>query len=69
MKGQINFFDYKKGFGFITSESGEAFFFGLGSFSEIKYKGIRKAIAEKATLTFEVAENEKGPIATNLQFA
>ncbi len=62
MKGQVKWFDSKKGYGFITEESGKEIF--------VHYSGIVaggfKSLNEGQTVEFEVADGAKGEQAVNV---
>ena len=61
-KGEVNWFDSKKGYGFITSENGKEIFV---HFSGIAAKGF-KSLNEGQTVEFEVANGAKGVQAVNV---
>ena len=62
MKGTVKWFNAKKGFGFISDETGKDVF--------VHYSGLNmdgfKSLEEGATVEFEVVEGAKGPQATNV---
>lgn len=62
VSGVVKWFNDKKGFGFITQESGPDVF--------VHYRAIqgsgRKSLFEGQKVTFEVAQGEKGPQAENV---
>ncbi|MDE6570106.1 MAG: cold-shock protein [Alistipes sp.] len=62
MTGTVKWFDGKKGYGFITEESGKEIF--------VHYSGIAaegfKSLNEGQTVEFEVAEGAKGEQAVNV---
>jgi CspA family cold shock protein len=60
--GTVKWFNDAKGFGFITSESGEDVFV---HFSAIQARGFR-SLAEGATVEFEITNGPKGLQATNV---
>ncbi|WP_300797113.1 cold-shock protein [uncultured Alistipes sp.] len=62
MKGQVKWFDSKKGYGFITAENGKEIFV---HFSGIVANGF-KSLNEGQTVEFEVANGAKGEQAVNV---
>lgn len=62
MTGTVKWFDGKKGYGFITEESGKEIF--------VHYSGIAaegfKSLDEGQAVEFEVAEGTKGEQAVNV---
>ena len=63
--GTVKWFNDTKGFGFITSDDGTDVFVHQ---SDIAIEGFR-SLAEGQAVTFEVAQGDKGPKATNVQKA
>jgi len=61
-KGTVKWFNEKKGFGFITEESGTDVFV---HFSAIKSDGF-KTLEEGERVTFDVSNGPKGPQAANV---
>ena len=61
-KGKVKWFESKKGYGFLLSDSGEEFF--------IHYSGINaegyKTLNEGETVVFDVIDTEKGRQAINV---
>ncbi len=58
--GTVKFFNYKKGYGFITVESsGDEIF--------VHTKNVIDKIRDKNKVTFNIEKSEKGPIATNVR--
>ena len=61
-KGTVKWFNYQKGYGFISDEQGNDVF--------VHYSGLNmdgfKSLEEGATVEFEVVEGAKGPQATNV---
>ncbi len=62
LKGTVKWFNKEKGFGFITSEEGKDYFV---HFSGIVGEGFRN-LEEAQSVTFEVEEGAKGPIAVKV---
>lgn len=62
MKGQVKWFDSKKGYGFITCEGGKELFV---HFSGIAAEGF-KSLVEGQQVEFEVADGAKGEQAVNV---
>lgn len=62
MKGQVKWFDSKKGYGFITEESGKEIFV---HFSGIASEGF-KSLNEGQQVEFDVASGAKGEQAVNV---
>ncbi len=60
--GVVKWFNPEKGFGFIERESGDDVFV---HFSDIVSDGYR-TLDEGDAVTFEVAEGDRGPKATNV---
>ena len=60
--GTVKWFDAKKGYGFITQESGDDVFV---HFSAIQDDGF-KSLEEDAEVEFEVVEGDKGLQAENV---
>ena len=61
-KGTVKWFNAKKGFGFISDESGNDVFV---HFSALKMGGF-KVLEEGDQVEFEVVNGEKGPQAANV---
>jgi CspA family cold shock protein len=61
-KGQVKWFDQKKGYGFITREDGDDIFV---HYSAITGQGF-KTLNEGDEVEFEVTEGQKGLQATNV---
>jgi len=57
VKGKVKWFNSKKGFGFITPESGDDVFV---HFSEIQADGFRN-LEEGDSVEFEVENDQRGP--------
>jgi CspA family cold shock protein len=61
-KGQVKWFDQKKGYGFITREDGDDLFV---HYSAINRDGF-KTLDEGDEVEFEISEGKKGLQATNV---
>jgi CspA family cold shock protein len=61
-KGNVKWFDEKKGYGFITTGEEEDIFV---HFSEIQGEGF-KTLKEGDEVEFEISENDKGKYATKV---
>ena len=59
-EGTVKFFNYKKGFGFITVKDSEEEIF-------VHSSNLIDKIKDKNHVTFNVEESDKGPIATNVR--
>ena len=62
MKGTVNWFNAKKGFGFISDEDGNDVFV---HFSALQMDGF-KVLDEGDQVEFEVIDGDKGPQAANV---
>lgn len=62
MKGTVKWFNAKKGFGFISNESGEDVFV---HFSALQMDGF-KVLEEGDSVEFDVIDGDKGPQAANV---
>ena len=62
MKGQVKWFDSKKGYGFITGENGKEIFV---HFSGIVKDGF-KSLVEGEAVTYEIESGAKGEQAVNV---
>ena len=62
MKGTVKWFNAKKGFGFISDETGNDVFV---HFSALQMDGF-KVLDEGDVVEFEVIDGEKGPQAANV---
>ncbi|WP_300328638.1 cold-shock protein [Fusobacterium sp.] len=62
LQGKVKWFNKEKGFGFITSEEGKDYFV---HFSGIVGEGF-KNLEENQSVSFEVEEGAKGPIAVKV---
>ena len=63
--GTVKWFNATKGYGFITGEDGTDYF---AHFGEIEMDGFKK-LEENQSVTFEVGEGEKGPVAKDIKAA
>ncbi|MBQ1680952.1 MULTISPECIES: cold-shock protein [Agathobacter] len=61
-QGTVKWFNAKKGYGFITDESGEEIFV---HFSAINSEGF-KELKDGEKVEYEVVDGEKGPQAANV---
>ena len=61
MKGTVQRFYFKKGFGFIEDEEGAEYFFHYTDFN-----GEKRDIETNTVVNFTAEEGEKGPCATNV---
>ncbi len=61
-RGQVKWFNEKKGYGFISQEEGDDIFV---HFSGIKGEGLR-TLREGDEVEFEITEDKRGPKATNV---
>ncbi len=62
--GVVKWYNADKGYGFISCNEGNDVFV---HHSQIKEKGPNKDLHEGESITFDIQENEKGPMAINLQ--
>jgi|TARA_B110000263_G_scaffold82449_1_gene72139 CspA family cold shock protein len=65
MEGTVKWFNASKGYGFIEGEDGTDYF---AHFGEIQTEGF-KTLKDGQSVTFEVADGEKGPVAKNIVVA
>ena len=63
LKGKVKWFNYNKGFGFLTQENGPDVFV---HFSEIQGDGF-KTLNEGDDVEFDLTEGERGPKAINVK--
>jgi CspA family cold shock protein len=59
-EGTVKFFNYKKGYGFITVKDSEEEIF-------VHTKNLLDKIREKDQVTFNIEKSPKGPIATKVR--
>ena len=62
-EGKVKWFDPKKGYGFIQRDEGDDVFV---HFSSIEGDGF-KSLEEGQKVTFEIADSDKGPQASNVK--
>lgn len=62
MEGQVKWFNRRRGFGYITGEDGNDYFV---HFHAINMEGY-KYLNDGQKVTFDPAEEEKGPCAENV---
>ena len=61
--GTVKWFDAKKGYGFITPSNGEKDLFV--HHTSLQMEGF-KTLNEAQTVTYEVGDSDRGPVATNV---
>lgn len=62
--GVVKWFDAERGFGFISCNEGNDVFV---HHSQVKEKGTDKELHENESVTFDIEDGKKGPMATNVQ--
>lgn len=62
--GTVKWYSMEKGYGFISCNEGNDVFV---HHSQIKEKGPEKDLHDGENITFDIQENEKGPMAVNVQ--
>lgn len=62
--GIVKWFNEEKGYGFISCDEGDDVFV---HHSQIKEKGTEKDLHEGQSVSFDVEDGEKGPMAVNVQ--
>lgn len=62
--GIVKWFNTEKGYGFISCDDGNDVF---AHYSQIKENGPEKHLHEGESVTFNIEDGEKGPMATNIQ--
>ncbi len=62
--GIVKWFNDEKGYGFISCDEGDDVF---AHHSQIKENGPEKDLHEGESVTFDIQDGKKGPMATNIQ--
>ncbi len=62
--GIVKWFNQEKGYGFISADDGNDVFV---HFSNIKEEGNNKDLHEGESVSFDITEGQKGPMAINVQ--
>ena len=62
--GIVKWFNQEKGYCFISCDEGDDVFVHI---SQVKEKGPEKDLHEGESVSFDISEGEKGPMATNVQ--
>ena len=62
-QGTVKFYNPTKGFGFITTESGEEIFFHK---SNVKNTGFRDVLVQGDNVSYELKQEQKGKRAYNI---
>lgn len=62
--GIVKWFNQEKGYGFISCDECDDVFVHI---SQVKEKGPEKDLHEGESVSFDISEGEKGPMATNVQ--
>ncbi|NFS61090.1 cold shock domain-containing protein [Clostridium botulinum] len=62
--GIVKWFNDEKGYGFISCDEGDDVF---AHHSQIKENGPEKDLHEGESVTFDIQDGGKGPMATNIQ--
>ena len=62
MQGTVKFFNESKGFGFITTDSGEDVFVHISALDGL-------SINEGDSVTFEIVDGKRGKAASNVRLA
>lgn len=62
--GVVKWFDTERGYGFISCNNGNDVFV---HHSQVKEKGNDKDLHEGESLTFDIEEGTRGPMAVNVQ--
>ena len=63
LEGKVKWFDSKKGFGFIQSETGNDVFVHYSSIESSGFKNLEEGQA----VQFEITEGQKGPQASKVR--
>ncbi len=63
MKGNVKFFNERKGFGFITAEDGKDYF--------VHQSGVEDSVTlrENDEVTFDIEQGDRGPKAVNVKLS
>ncbi|EOR21145.1 cold shock protein [Clostridium sartagoforme AAU1] len=61
--GVVKWFDNERGYGFISCEQGNDVFV---HHSQVKENGPDSSLHEGENVSFDIKENEKGPMAVNV---
>jgi len=61
-EGVVKWFSAKKGYGFIEQDNGQDIFVHFSSINESGFKTLN----DGQRVSFEVEENERGPVAKNV---
>ena len=65
-KGKVKWFDFRKGYGYVTDENGTDFFIHHSGITEGRhFTGFK----EGDEIEFEVVQGQKGPQASNAKIA
>ncbi|WP_040192034.1 cold-shock protein [Clostridium culturomicium] len=62
--GIVKWFNQEKGYGFLSCDDGNDVFV---HHSQVKEKGTEKDLHEGQSVSFDVEDGEKGPMAINVQ--
>ncbi|AWK51949.1 cold-shock protein [Clostridium beijerinckii] len=62
--GVVKWYDTERGYGFISCNEGEDVFV---HHQQVKEKGTDKYLHEDESVTFDIENSEKGPMAINVQ--
>lgn len=62
--GIVKWFNQEKGYGFLSCDGGNDVFV---HHSQVKEKGTEKDLHEGQSVSFDVEDGEKGPMAINVQ--
>lgn len=62
--GIVKWFNQEKGYGFISCDDGNDVFI---HYSNVKEEGNNKNLHEGESVSFDITEGQKGPMAINVQ--
>ncbi|GAA0069701.1 cold shock domain-containing protein [Clostridium sardiniense] len=62
--GIVKWFNQEKGYGFISCDDGNDVFI---HYSNVKEEGNNKDLHEGESVSFDITEGQKGPMAINVQ--